>query len=159
MYRYQGCSLPNVFLKNGFEIVSTPYGEGVTIHDLDGLHAALGEAIVKSKAPITGYEFRFLRQELGLSQSGMGKYLGFNEQTVARWEKGKGKRVDPAADRLLRLVYESAKMGTKKLAPALERIRALEATLPLNGQESERPSQRKLTAKFDDGWTSAVAAA
>ena len=37
MYHYQGCGLPNVFLQNGYELVETPYGQGVTIHDLDFL--------------------------------------------------------------------------------------------------------------------------
>ena len=156
MYHYQGCSLPNVFLQNGYDIVSTPYGEGVTIHDLDGLHAALGAVIVASKSALTGAEFRFLRQELGLSQGAVGKYVGRNEQAIARWEKARGKRVDPAADRLLRLFYENAKMGEKKLGAALERIHARESVPPGPIADVEA-RERKLTAKFRGGWKSAVA--
>ncbi|MGO4780652.1 helix-turn-helix domain-containing protein, partial [Lysobacter sp. 2RAB21] len=102
MYRYVGCGLPNVFLRNGYEMVKTPYGEGVTIHDLDGLHQALGSTIVGSPDPLSGAEFRFIRTELELSQKMLGQLLGCNEQAVARWEKGRSK-VDAPAERLLRL--------------------------------------------------------
>ena len=64
MYHYTGCGLPNVYLKNGYEIVKTPYGKGVTIRDMDGLHLAIGATIVNSPEPLIGHEFRFLRTEL-----------------------------------------------------------------------------------------------
>lgn len=144
MYRYTGCGLPNVFLKNGYEIVNTPYGEGVTIHDLDGLHLALGAAIVESTEPLMGYEFRFLRTELDLSQSGIAEVLGCDEQTVARWEKKKGKEVNAQADRLIRLFYRQCRMGEKKFAPLLDSMRALERT-PSAAARSFIASERKST--------------
>lgn len=128
MYRYIGCGLPDVFLRNGYEIVKTPYGEGVTIHDIDGLHAALGAAIVCSPEPLVGHEFRFLRTELDLSQAALAELLGCNEQSVARWEKGRSKQVNAPAERLLRLIYKEAKMGDKKLAPFLKTLQDLERT-------------------------------
>jgi DNA-binding transcriptional regulator YiaG len=130
MYRYVGCGLPNVFLKNGYEVVSTPYGKGVTIHDIDGLHAALGSTIVASPESLIGHEFRFLRTELGLSQAGLATLLGCDEQSVARWEKGKSKQVNAPAERLLRLLYKESKLGQKKLAPLLKTLQDLERTPP-----------------------------
>ncbi len=127
MHHYMGCGLPNVYLQGGFEVVSTPYGEGVSIQDIDGLHAAIGQVVVCNPAALTGAEFRFLRQELELSQAALGDLLGRDEQTVARWEKGKSKKVDPAADRLLRLLYRESKFGSKKLEPQLEFLRKLES--------------------------------
>ncbi|MGO1071026.1 helix-turn-helix domain-containing protein [Lysobacter sp. CA199] len=129
MYRYAGCGLPNVFLKNGYKVVKTPYGEGVTIHDLDGLHLALGSIIVSSPHSLSGAEFRFIRAELELSQKMLAELLGCNEQAVARWEKGRSK-VDAPAERLLRLLYKQAKLGEKKLAVALQSLRVLECALP-----------------------------
>lgn len=128
MYRYIGCGLPDVFLRNGYEIVKTPYGEGVTIHGIDGLHAALGAAIVCSPEPLVGHEFRFLRTELDLSQAALAELLGCNEQSVARWEKGRSKQVNAPAERLLRLIYKEAKMGDKKLAPFLKTLQDIERT-------------------------------
>ncbi len=123
LYRYVGSGLPNVYLKNGYEEVSTPYGKGVTIHDIDGLHEAIGTAIVKSPKPLVGYEFRFLRNELELSQKALGKLLGCDEQTVARLEKGKNKQINSPAERILRLLYEESKSnGIQGLIKSLQRL-------------------------------------
>jgi putative transcriptional regulator len=122
LYRYLGSGLPNVYLKNGYEIVETPYGEGVTIHSIDGLHAAIGAAIVNSPSPLVGYEFRFLRNELELSQKTLGKLLGCDEQAVARWEKGKSKQVNSPAERILRLLYEESNRSLHGLIKSLQRL-------------------------------------
>lgn len=129
LYRYRGCALPNVYLQNGYEIIQSPYGEGVTVHDIDGLHAAIAAAVVTNSAPLTGPEFRFLRQELELSQAMLGGLLGKNEQSVARWEKGKT-NVDPVADRFLRVLYQQSKTGSKELSSVLEFLQKLESTPP-----------------------------
>ena len=124
MYRYVGCGLPNVYLTNGYEIVKTPYGEGITIHDIDGLHDAIGSAIINSPSPLSGYEFRFLRNELDLSQAALGKILGCNEQSVARWEKGKSKQVNSVAERFLRVIYQERK--NTKLQGLIEKLQHIE---------------------------------
>lgn len=126
MYRYLGAGLSNVFLKNGYKVVKTPFGEGVKIHDVDGLHDALAEAIVESPNPVNGQEFRFLRNQLELSQAALAELLGTSEQSVARWETGKSKKVDATAERLLRVLYKSAKCGEKKFAPVLKMLQELE---------------------------------
>lgn len=129
MYRYIGCGLPNVFLKNGYVVEDTPYGKGVSIHDIDGLHDALGKAIVESSMPLRGYEFRFLRNELELSQSALGELLGFDGQSVARWEKGRSKQVNAAAERLLRRLYCENK-AKNELGSLLDQLRKIECVPP-----------------------------
>ena len=130
MYRYTGTGLPNVFLKNGYQLHETPYGEGVSIHDIDGLHKAIGEMVVLSQKPLTGHEFRFLRTELDLSQAGLGGVLGCDEQTIARFEKGKNKKISAPAERLLRVLYSKALLGEKELAPVLRNLQEIESTPP-----------------------------
>jgi len=128
MYHYQASGLPYVFLKNGYERVATPYGQGVTIHDLPGLHKAIGEMLVCSMHPLLGCEFRFLRAELGLSQAELAELLGRDVQSVARWEKGRNKRVDPAAERVLRLLYRETTSRERKRKSLIEYLRELDAT-------------------------------
>lgn len=128
MYHYQGCGLPNVYLQNGYELTESPYGEGVVIHDLEGLHDAIGQIIVSSKGPLAGSEFRFLRNELELSQTMLAELLGCDEQSIARWEKGKSKQVNAPAERLLRRLYQETKMGAKKMAPLLRTLQQIEST-------------------------------
>jgi DNA-binding transcriptional regulator YiaG len=127
MYHYLGCGLPNVFLQNGFELTKSPYGEGVVIHDLEGLHDAIGQIIVSSTGVLTGNEFRFLRTELELSQATLADLLGCDVQSVARWEKGKSKQINASSERLLRRLYQETKMGAKELAPLIKTLHELEA--------------------------------
>ncbi|HPR08468.1 MAG TPA: helix-turn-helix domain-containing protein [Denitromonas sp.] len=149
MYHYTGCGLPNVWLENGYEEEDTPYGKGVTIHMLPELHKTIAETIVLAKEPMTGPEFRFLRNELELSQEVLAQFIGCNKQTVARWEKSKT-NVDPAAERLLRLFYQSARMGDKKLSPLLKLIQKI---------ERERPAAKRIVAtERRDNWRGKVEA-
>jgi len=88
MYKYTACGLDNIWLKNGYEKHSTGHGEGVAIHNLDGLHQAIAIEIIKSTLPLTGKEFRFLRIELDLSQKVIADLMDKTAQAVATWEKG-----------------------------------------------------------------------
>ena len=105
-HHYTQCGLGNVYLRNGFEVVSTKYGEAIRIHDMDGLHGAIGMYLIREKKQLDGMEIRFLRHEMDLSQNMLGKLLDKSAQSIARWEKGQT-RMDGPADRLLRLLYES----------------------------------------------------
>ncbi len=75
-------------------------------------------------------EFKFLRLELDLSQPALGVMLGKDQQAIARWEKGKTK-VEPTADRLLRVIYRDIKMGDKTLKPMVDLLRRLGSTDPV----------------------------
>jgi len=68
MYHYTESGLQNVWLENGYSKVRTKYGTGVAIHDVDGLHRMIGKTIAR-KPRMTGAEFRFLRKQLGRTDS------------------------------------------------------------------------------------------
>lgn len=118
-YHYTESGLRNLWLASGFDRVRTNYGEGVAIHDVDGLHRAIGEALAK-KAWITGTEFRFLRKEMDLSQNAVGLLLGTTDQSVAKWEKTG--RVPKTADRMIRLIYLEHTGGNVQIRATIERI-------------------------------------
>ncbi len=103
-YHYTECGLDNVDLANGFTRHDTPYGPGIAIDDVDGLHRAIARRLAHARRPLAGKEVRFLRKELDLSQEGLAALLGCTGQTVARWEKDETTIPGPA-DRLLRLLY------------------------------------------------------
>lgn len=103
MYHYTDCGLRNVWLSNGFAIHDTPYGKGVAIHDVEGLHRVLARALVHKPGKLSGTEIRFLRKEMELSQASLAASLGVNAQTVALWEKGRG-RIQGPADKMLRVL-------------------------------------------------------
>jgi DNA-binding transcriptional regulator YiaG len=123
-YHYTESGLTNVWLANGFIIRKTKYGEGVSIHNVDGLHRALAQTLA-NKPRLTGTDVRFLRKEMGLSQRGLGELLGGTEQAVALWER-KG-RLPKTADRLLRLIYVEHDKGNAPIRATIQRINDMDS--------------------------------
>ena len=120
MHHYQECGLPNIWLVNGYQKIGTPYGEAVSICDVDGLDKAIAHALIAYKPKFTGREFRFLRKHLRLSQAGLANMLGNNEQSVALWEK---KGNSPKwANNLLRLLVAESHGENSKVRETIERF-------------------------------------
>ncbi len=145
-YHYTESGLRNVWLTNGFVIRETRHGEGVSIHDADGLHRALGRALA-NKPCLTGTEIRFLRKEMGLSQRGLGELLGVTDQTVALWER-RGK-MPKTADRMLRLIYLE---HIQDSAPIVETIRKI------NDLDLRDYDERIIAEEAKGGWATRLAA-
>ncbi len=105
MYHYRECGLPNVHLANGYREVQTPYGPGIAIEDVEGLHRAIARDLVECKPALTGTEMRFIRKLLELTQARLGEFLGVEDQTVRNWESMGDEAVPKHADRGIRLVF------------------------------------------------------
>jgi DNA-binding transcriptional regulator YiaG len=123
LFHYQGCGLPNVYLVNGYRTARTPYGDTVSISDVEGLHGAIADQLVVRLAALTPREFRFLRTFLEMSQKKLGESLGTTDQTVANWEKGKTP-VDRAAETLLRMLVREHRGGNVVVRQFVERLNA-----------------------------------
>jgi putative transcriptional regulator len=138
-YHYTDSGLRNIWLASGFEVVETNYGKGVAIHDIEGLHRAIGETLAK-KAWLTGAEVRFLRKEMDMSQRALGELLGNTDQAIAKWEKfGK---VPKTADRMIRLIYLEHIGGNVPIRQTIERI-----------NDTDRHEQERMTAEeSESGW-------
>lgn len=125
MYHYTDGGLRNVWLVNGYEVRQTPFGEGVVIHDLDGLTRAVCLALADKPGLLTGVEFRYIRSAgMLLSQPALGKLMGIDGQSVARWEKTG--RVPRWADKLARLLYIAHAQGSEPIRRAVERVQTVE---------------------------------
>lgn len=105
-YHYSECGLSNVYLVNGFNIIETSLGKAISIHDVDGLHKAIGMFLILNRKDLSGDEIRFLRHEMLMSQKTLSALLGVSEQEIRRWENGKIKIPKPP-ESLLRLLYRS----------------------------------------------------
>lgn len=103
-YRYTECGLDGIYLRSGYTVHKTPYGEGVSVRNTEDLHKAIGLYLVEHRKALSGKEVRFLRNALDLTQSELAQLLGCDSQTVARWEKEQTE-MPPATDRLLRLLF------------------------------------------------------
>ena len=129
MYHYTDGGLRNVWLANGYVIKQTPYGEGVSFQDLDGLTAAICKALIRKKSKLTGVEFRYIRLAMLMSQASLGKALGRTEQAVAMWEKS-GK-VPKFADTLIRVIYAAQVDGNEKVKNIIHAMNDAERTIHL----------------------------
>ena len=118
MYHYTDGGLRNVWLANGYQIKKTPYGEAVSFHDGDGLTEAICIALTQKAGVLTGIEFRYIRSAgMLLSQPALGKIMGIDGQSIARWEKT-GK-VPRWADKLIRLFTPHTHAATSPFAARL----------------------------------------
>jgi len=124
-FHYTLCGLDNVWLASCYQSKDTKYGRAVSVFDTEGLHRLLTMALINKAGLLSGKEFRFLRVQLGLSQQGLGTFLGgFSENAVSLWER---KNTVPAIyDHWLRLMVIAKFSGDTKVADAVERIHAVE---------------------------------
>lgn len=144
MYHYTECGLDNVWLCNGYVEKKTAYGKAVSISDANELHKLLAEQLLKKPARLTGKEFRFLRVQLGLSQSAVAKAQGVTEQNVSLWERH-GK-VPKANDQLMRVMYMLHEAKDQFLREAFNRIMTVERLV----------HQRILGETSSKGWSTTV---
>jgi putative transcriptional regulator len=127
MYHYRECGLRNIWLKNGYAVKETPYGKGVSIQDLEGLHHFIG-TLIAQRPKLSGPELRFLRKEMGMSQKALAAFVGTSEQNVSLWER-RG-RIPLPADRIIKLAYLETinKDGNVKIKETVERLNEMDAT-------------------------------
>lgn len=149
MYHYTDGGLRNVWLANGYEITQTPYGEGVSFHNLDGLTRSVCMALTRKASPLTGAEFRYIRSAgMLLSQPALGKLMGIDGQSVARWEKTS--KVPLWADKLVRLLYTAQVNGDEPIAKAVERIKTVERLIKQKIVVRESRGQWRPSLQDDD---------
>ena len=147
MYHYTECGLPNIWLRNGFVVRETPYGKGVAIQDVEGLHKTIGLFLINNKPRLTGAEVRFLRKELDLSQHHLAHVLGVGDTSVRGWENHRTKITRPA-DRLLRALYREYVCKESKVKDLVDRVADLDRAIRKRLEFEESDSGWKTAAIF-----------
>lgn len=125
-YHYTDSGLDNVFLENGFQTLETPQGTAVSIEDVDGLHLAIGRALIAAPIRLTGAELRFLRLEMDLSQRTLASLLGSTEQNERRYEKARTQPIPGPVDHLLRAIYSEYIGGDGSVRRMVDRLAELD---------------------------------
>ncbi len=126
MYHYTESGLPNVYLRGGYTARDIDGEEAISIHDLNGLHKAIGQDIISRSPALTGDEVRFLRKEMDLTQNSFAGIIGVSEDTVRNWENGRnGNGVGKPEDILIRGLYHEAVNGDGGLRQIIEDIARL----------------------------------
>ena len=125
MYQYKQSGLDNVWLVDGYQIVNTPYGEAVQFEDATSLDLAIANALINQTEPLTGKEFRFLRQQIGMSQSDVASFMHVDPQSVAKRKKGQVS-LPFANEAVMRFIYSSYQEKDAKIYPMLETMKAID---------------------------------
>ena len=127
-YHYTECGLDNIYLMNGYNIEDVDGDQYVSIDSVDELWKAIGINLVTSKKMLSPKEIRFLRGQMEKTQAEIAALLRVEDQTVARWEKGKIK-LSGAADIAFRGLFLASRIaqpeGNEILSEWLETIRRL----------------------------------
>ncbi|MEP3279383.1 MAG: helix-turn-helix domain-containing protein [Stappiaceae bacterium] len=127
-YHYKECGLGNIYLMNGFHIETVDGDEYVSIDDVDQLWKAIGLNLVTNKKILMPDEIRFLRGLMNNTQSELASDLRVDDQTVARWEKGKN-RLTGTSDVAFRIFFLASQVaqpeGGEILSELLATIRTL----------------------------------
>ena len=145
MYHYTESGLQNVWLANGYRAAETPYGKGIAIEDVEGLHRVIAEGLTKKAGRLTGAEFRFLRKAQELSQKGLGDLIGCGPQQINRWENNKT-RTPRWADRIMRVVYREYADNNAQIRGFVDRLNELDA----------RENAKRRFERGDSKWSEAA---
>lgn len=141
MYHYNESGLPNVFLRSGYKTILINGEEAVSIENLEGLHTAIAQDIVRNSARLTGNEIRFLRKELNLTQNQFSKIIGVSDDTLRGWENARTEVGEPE-DKLIRTFYIETVDGDGGLLQIIKDIARLsrkiaEEERQMNFEESD----------------------
>ncbi len=124
-YEYTECGLAGIFLHNGYDIIEHGGEQYVSVTDTEGLNRRIGEFLVANRKELAPDEIRFLRKTMDLTQSELGRWMGKDSQTVARWEKGHTP-IPSVADRLLRGIFTLQTMGPDERDSFMDLLRNIE---------------------------------
>lgn len=125
-HHYVESGLDNIYLLDGYKVHRTPYGEGISITNTEGLHKAIGRWLVSLPKSLNGAELRFLRLEMEATQRDLAAILGTTEQTLSLWERARTKPMPGSADRLLRALYNDYIKEGGSVKAMLERLAELD---------------------------------
>lgn len=127
-YHYKECGLDNIYLTNGFNLETVDGEEYVSINAVDELWKAIGLNLVTVKKILSAKEIRFLRGLMSKTQADVASLLRVDDQTVARWEKGKVP-LSGTADIAFRMLFLGSSVaqpdGREILSGWIEMIRKL----------------------------------
>lgn len=115
MIPYKHFAIPNLFLVNGYEEIQTQDGIEREYYQEDELEQCVRCLLLRSPQPLRGWDLRFLRNGLGLSQAEFGQMVDRDAQTIARWEKSPDP-VPKFADMIIRIRFAGRfepRLGTR----------------------------------------------
>jgi DNA-binding transcriptional regulator YiaG len=147
IYHYKECGLDNVFIEGIDVCIDDDGDEVITISAVNELHCAIALGIISHEHGMSGDELRFLRTEMGYTQSELAVLVHHDKQSIGRWERGEYD-IDSSAETIIRrLAIEKLSLdndlGVDELA---RRSIPTVPTQPINIKKSNNNGHYELTA-------------
>ena len=143
--QYRACGLDDVYLVNGFTITESEGDEVISVENIEELHEAIAVKLITSPAKLKPAEFRFLRNNMDLTQAELGERLGVDVQMIGRYERGDNS-IPPPVDQLLRFHY------VLHLLPKDEREELLEEVVEAAKEHRTMPGAPACFRLSNDEW-------
>lgn len=147
-YHYTESGLDNIYLVNGFTLTKEGDDEILHIHDIHGLHKAIGSILISKSGLLSNKEIKFIRHTIDLSQKTLAAILGVDYQTVLGWEKGK-RSISKTADHYLK-TYLFAYLNRESNSIIYDKINEI-ADLD-SGIVKKKVEQKLKLQSQDDEW-------
>ena len=109
-HHYTECGLQNVFIKGITKMIDDDDDEVIQIPAVNTLHRVIAEGIVSHAKGMDGTELRYLRSEMGYTQSELAALVHRDKQSIGRWERSETE-IDSVAEAVIRkLAIEKLKL-------------------------------------------------
>lgn len=141
MIAYPHFALPNLYLVNGYREIETSYGPAREYFNEDALEQCVRRILLRKPERLRGWDLRFLRNGLSISQVELGQTVDRDAQTVARWEKSSNP-VPKFVDETIRVRFAAKFESGMGLAEVLSYVDGTAQKLP----------ERILLSLTDTGW-------
>ncbi len=102
-YHYKECGLDNIIIRDMPVIIDDAGDEIIEIPMINALHASIVYELISKEAGLQAEELRFIRTEMGLTQSELAERIKKDHQTIGRWERAEHP-IDPTAEVLIRML-------------------------------------------------------
>lgn len=141
MTAYPHFALQNLYLVNGYHEIETSYGPAREYDREDELEQCVRRVLLRKPESLRGWDLRFLRNGLALSQADFGNMIGRTEQSVARWEKN-SKALPKFVDLMIRVRFAA------KFEPGME----VEEILSYVDGTARKLPEKILLSLTEAGW-------
>ncbi len=101
-HHYTECGLPNVWVQCR-QAIDDAGKKVIIIPRIGILHKLIAHGIVNSNGSMTGSELKFLRTEMGFTQTELGEIVHREHLTISRWERGQSP-MGGAVEALIRIL-------------------------------------------------------
>lgn len=102
-HHYTECGLQNVYISGISKMTDDDGDEVIMVRAINELHKVIAEGIVSHRKGIDGSELRFLRSEMGYTQSELAALVHRDKQSIGRWERSE-KEIDSASEVVIRML-------------------------------------------------------